>query len=349
VVVVVGSGWVVEVVEDDVLELVDEDVLELVDDDVLELVDEDVLELVEEEVLDELVLELDELLDDELLLELLDDELLDELEDELLLELDELLDDELLSELDELVSAATTGIVMIVVFGMSQVTAAMPRRFFADVVSCFAFSVMLLPAAPATTSTVTSGVVNVPGLNGPGMRLVMMLDGPMVDDAVRTVVPWAVVIVVSPWRTAEPGTKSAPWISYERLWFEYSVIVRPPPVVGSAADPPGKVSVNCSPGVTVSGPLIAYAMSTFWLRVRPASVAWHNTAGKTPCCVWALAGLSTQPSIAKPSVAMPAYTPSRFFQSNLTVVPPKTRGARRGAMSEVRTGSVCTQRGTRQT
>jgi hypothetical protein len=201
VVLVVGSGTVDVVVEAVVL-----DVLELVVDEVELDVDEEVLELEDEDVELE---DVDEVLEEELeLVELDDEELLDELlEDEL-----ELLDDELLLE-DELVLTATTGIVMIVVAGTLQTAAATPRRFLAFVVSCLTIMVMFVPAAPAVACTDTSGVVRVPGGKGPGIRLVMRLAGPTVDDAASTVVPLAVVIEVLPLRDALPATNSAPWIS----------------------------------------------------------------------------------------------------------------------------------------
>jgi hypothetical protein len=87
------------------------------------------------------------------------------------------------------------------------------------------------------------------------------------------------------------------------LWFEYCEIARPCALVGRAVEPPGSVIVNTSPGATESGAFTAYAMSTLVEIVCPARVAEHSTCGNTPCTVCAVAGESTKPTIANPSVA----------------------------------------------
>jgi hypothetical protein len=229
VVVVVGSfvvvdvlgGWFVELVVDVLVE-VDVDVLVVVGGSVVVVVDVGgsvvlvVVELVEVDV-DVLVVvggSVVVVVDVEVVVELVGGSVV-----VVVLEVD--VDDSVVLD-DVDVGDSTTGIVMSVSVGIAHVTAAVsPMLSCTLVVSWNAFSVMSEPAAPAVASTVTSGVVRVPGTNGPGGPNVILSGAVrLASNGIVCVAPPAVgTSVAVPGFTIVPVPNVVPWIC--RVWATF--------------------------------------------------------------------------------------------------------------------------------
>jgi hypothetical protein len=108
----------------------------------------------------------------------------------------------------------TTGIVTKTVFGMAQTAAASVAPFNVTVVvNVYALSVMF-PDAGAVAFTVTVGVVNVPGGNGPGLPDVILSVPTSCErcDVVIVAPPAVGTTVAVPGSTTDPATNVAPLI-----------------------------------------------------------------------------------------------------------------------------------------
>jgi hypothetical protein len=250
------EGTVVVVVEpvDEVVEALDDEVSGTVDVEVDD-VDDEVSGTVDVEVddVDDEVDEVEAVVDEDEDDEEEDDEELDELDDDdELEELDELEDDEL-DELDD-EPPATTGIVASVSVGTTHVTAVWIVPFNVTPVVSWNALTVIAPDAGAVTSTLIVGVVNVPAANGPGVPVEnLSVVAPIAAVSVMlTGVDGGAVgtIVAVPGFTIEPALNAALCSWYVNDRPEYDVIVKPFEVLGSNAEPPGKVIVNVAPGET---------------------------------------------------------------------------------------------------
>jgi hypothetical protein len=222
---------------------------------------------------------------------------------------------------------ATTGMVMTVVVGIAHVAVACKTLDNTRlVVSWNAFSVTL-PDAGAVACTVMSGVVNVPGGNGPGVPIEILSVAVNTADSVRVcVAPPAVgASVAVPGFTIVPGLKWVPLIWYTNDKFEYWLTGSEFAVLGNVDEPPGIVTVNVEPGATVSGAVIVTEMSCFCVWVAPFTTALHVTPVKAfvTVCAPAMPASATL-NVAIAIVPRPAYTPRRRFQLSFTLHPPES-------------------------